>query len=209
MNFNKIHDFRKQFIANNKSKDHVVIEGNSNVLISAPHGVSQVRLGKYKLAEIGALAAALYLHKESNSYFIAKTQNNNDDANFDDKSLYKSSIEKLIKNKKVKYIIDIHGLSPKRDCDINLGTHLRNNIKTNEKIFNNLYEALVENGFVTKIDQPFMAGKQTICGSFANKLPKIWTLQIEINCAITNKKENVEKFKRLLTILKSWINSIQ
>ena len=79
----------------NKEKDHVVLKGKNNVLISAPHGVSQVRLGKYKYSEIGSLTTALYLFENSNCFLIAKTQNNNDDANFDEKSKYKNSIEKF------------------------------------------------------------------------------------------------------------------
>ena len=148
------------------------------------------------------------MHQQTNSWFIAKTKNNNDDANFDDKSLYKSSIEKLIKENKIKYVIDIHGLSAQRDCEINLGTHIGNNVKSNIKIFKNLYNALIENNFITQIDQPFMGGHKTIAGSMANKFSHIWTLQIEINSGITNKFENFEKFKKLLTILIDWINSI-
>ena len=209
MSFNKLHQNRKNFLEENKNKDHVVILGKNNILISAPHGVSQVRLGKYKFSEIGALATALALHEKTKSNLIAKTKNNNDDANFDDVSAYKSSIEKLIKENKIKYVIDFHGLSAKRDCDINLGTHLGNNIKTNEKIFDDLLNSLTENNFITKIDQPFMAGNKTISGSIANKFPNVWTLQIEINYGITNKAEQFKKLENLLNILTSWINSLK
>ncbi len=208
MSFNKLHNQRKLFINQNKENDHIVLKGKNNVLISAPHGVSQVRLGKYKYSEIGSLTTALYLFNNSNCYLIAKTQNNNDDANFDEKSKYKNSIEKLVQNNKIKYIIDIHGLSSKRDCDINLGTHLGQNIKTDEDLFNDLHKALLKNNFITQIDKPFMAGKNTISSSMVNINPNIWAIQIEINCAITNKKENYKKYKTLLNILCDWVNNI-
>lgn len=70
---------------------------------------------------MGSLATALYLQKETNSFLIAKTKNNNDDANFDEKSEYKDTIYSLIETKGIKYVIDFHGLAAKRDCDINLG----------------------------------------------------------------------------------------
>ena len=104
MSFNKLHNKRKLFMNQNKENDHIVLKGKNNVLISAPHGVSQVRLGKYKYSEIGSLTTALYLFENSNCFLIAKTQNNNDDANFDEKSKYKNSIEKLVENNKIKYI---------------------------------------------------------------------------------------------------------
>jgi N-formylglutamate amidohydrolase len=105
-------------------------------------------------------------------------------------------------------LIDFHGLASNRDCDINLGTHIGKNIHNNLDLFNNLNNLLINNGFNVSIDQPFMAGKQTISGSINNEF-NIWTLQIEINCAITNKKENFERYKKLLTILNNWINTIK
>ncbi|MBE5745774.1 MAG: hypothetical protein E7359_00590 [Clostridiales bacterium] len=208
MSFDKLHENRKNFINKNKNNDHIVLKGKNNVLISSPHGVSQIRLGKYKYCEIGSLTTALYLFENSNCFLIAKTQNNNDDANFDEKSKYKNSIENLIQNNKINYIVDIHGLASKRDCDINLGTHLGQNIKLNEKLFDNLYNSLVKNNFITKIDNPFMASYNTISSSMVNKYPNIWAIQIEINCAITNKKENYKKYKNLLNILRDWITNI-
>ena len=185
-----------------------MLVGNRDILISAPHGVSQVRLGKYKHCEIGSLTTAAYLQNETKCHLIAKTKNNSDDANFDENSKYKTSIKKLIQEKDIKYLIDIHGLASNRDCDINLGTHIGQNIKNDLDLFNNLYNSLISNSFNVSIDQPFMAGQQTISGSINNEF-NLWTLQVEINCAITNKKENFERYKKLLTILTNWIKTIK
>ena len=208
MGFDRLHNQRLLFIRQNKEKDHIVLKGENNVLISSPHGVSQVRLDKYKYSEIGSLTTALYLKDNSNCFLITKTKNNNDDVNFDRNSKYKNSIEKLILDNKIKYIIDFHGLSSKRDCDVNLGIHLGQNIKTDENLFMELYNSLLSHNFKTLIDKPFMAGGNTISGSMASKYPSIWAIQIEINCSITNKKENYERYKSLLVILKNWLNKI-
>jgi hypothetical protein len=208
LSFNKLHSDRKKLIDANKHKDHILLVGNRDILISAPHGVSQVRLGKYKHCEIGSLTTAVYLQNETECHLIAKTKNNSDDANFDENSKYKTSIKKLIQEKDIKYLIDIHGLASNRDCDINLGTHIGQNIKNDLDLFNNLYNSLISNSFNVSIDQPFMAGQQTISGSINNEF-NLWTLQVEINCAITNKKENFERYKKLLTILTNWIKTIK
>lgn len=208
MNLYNIHERRKGFINDNKNKDHAIITGNNNILISAPHGVSQVRLGRFKCAEIGSLATALRLKDTTDCYLIAKTKNNKDDANFDVKSKYKDSIRKLIKNNNIKYIIDFHGLAQNRECDVNLGTHLGKNIENNEIIFEALKKDLENNHFNVSVDQPFMGGNPTISGTMKNEFDHIWTLQIEINCGITNKKENFEKFKTLLLILQNWIKKL-
>ena len=208
LTYNKFVSDRKKFLEENKTKDHVVVEGCNSVLISAPHGVPQVRLGKNKVHEIGALAAALYLKDKTKSFFIAKTKCNNDDANFDENSKYKNSIRKLIKDKNIKYIIDFHGLASNRECDVNLGIHLGENIKNDIELFNKLNEDLISNGFSVSIDQPFMGGAKTISGSMIKEFENIWTLQVEINCGITNKKENFERNNKLLKVFTNWINGI-
>jgi len=208
LTFNKFNDYRKAFLSENKNLDHVIIEGANNILISAPHGVQQVRLGKYKAPEIGALATALFLQNQTNSFLIAKTKCNNDDVNFDDNSAYKENIKKLIKKHNIKYILDFHGLASFRDCDINLGIHLGENIKNNVELFNSLNGLLEKNGFKVSIDQPFMAGAKTISGSMANEFKDIWTIQIEINCNISNKKNYFASNKKLLQTLTHWIQSI-
>ena len=206
--FKSLHKNRILFIEKNKNKDHAIISGINNFLISAPHGVSQVRLGKLKHSEIGSLTTALQLQKDNDCYLIAKTKNNYDDANFDEVSKYKNSIKNLIKNKDIKYLIDIHGLASSRECDINLGTHLGKNIKSNIDVFNNLQQSLQNAGFKVAIDQPFMAGSRTISGSINNEF-NIWTIQIEINSSITNKKENFNRFKILLQTLNNWLQNIK
>lgn len=206
--FKQLHNERMNFLVINKNKDNVVINGNNNILLSAPHGVSQVRLGKPKHSEIGSLTTALFLQKHTDSFLIAKTKNNCDDANFDEKSRYKENLINLIKQHKIKYLIDIHGLAPNRECDINLGTHLGKNIISNVDLLDDLQQRLFDNNFIVSIDQPYMAGSHTLSGSINNQF-NIWTLQIEINCSITNRKENFDRYKVLLTILTDWIKSIK
>lgn len=206
--FEKLNFDRKEFIKKNCEKDHVVVLRDSNVLISVPHGVSQVRLGKFKVSEIGSLTTALFLKNTTKCSLIAKTKNNNDDANFDENSSYKEAIIKLIENGKIKFIIDLHGLASVREIDVNLGTFLGLNIKNNELILNRLCEDLTKSGFSISIDQPFMAGGRTIAGWFSKNYSDLWTIQLEINCSLTNKKENFKRYNKLLNILKKWIEFI-
>ena len=206
ISFDRLHANRRDFVEKNKLKDHMVLEGSSPVLISAPHGISQVRLGKLKVPEIGSLATALFLKSNTNSHLIAKTKNNNDDANFDEESSYKSQAIKIIKSKNIRFVLDIHGLAAHRDCDINLGTHLGNNIASNKRAYVALAKLLEDAGFVVSVDQPFMAAACTISSSIKKVFPEVWTIQIEVNCKISNRKENFEKYKKLLSALLAWCN---
>lgn len=207
--FNQIHNKRIEFLRDKSSKDHVIIQGNNNVIISAPHGVDQVRLGRHKVREIGSIATSLFLQEQTNCYLIAKTKNNYDDANFDKKSSYKQDLLRCIEKNNIKYVVDIHGLAEKRGIDVNFGTHLGQNIKADESAFENLYNAFIKNNFVISIDQPFMGGGNTISHFIQKTKTDVFSLQIEINCAITNKKENFNKYQCLLKILVDWINHLK
>ena len=208
INFEKIHNERRAFLKDHKKEDYVAIEGDNNILISAPHGVFQTRLGKKKVCEPGSLTTALYLSKKTHTYFIAKTKNNCDDANFDKKSPYKNEIKRLIKHCGVKYVLDFHGLAKKREMDINLGTDYGKNTMCNKVALDKLVGALNDNGFNVQIDIPFRGGGNTISG-FSHLMGKdVFSIQIEINCGITNEYKNRKKFFCLLDVLENWIESL-
>lgn len=207
--FEKLVAERDSFLNDNANLDHVVITGNNNILISAPHGVEQTRNGKSKVYEPGSVTTGLYLQKQTGSFFIAKTKNNNDDANYDEQSSYKDSIKDLIRADKIKYIIDLHGLAETRECEINLGISGGKNVSNNIELFNDLSTSLMASGFNVFIDEPFSGGDKTISGSLKNEFCDIWTIQIEIRCDITNKKENFEHYKTLLKVLENWMGKIQ
>ena len=207
--FEKLVAERDFFLNDNANLDHVVITGNNKILISAPHGVEQTRNGKSKVYEPGSVTTGLYLQKQTGSFFIAKTKNNNDDANYDEQSSYKDSIKDLIRADKIKYIIDLHGLAETRECEINLGISGGKNVSNNIELFNDLNTSLMASGFNVLIDEPFSGGDKTISGSLKNEFFDIWTIQIEIRCDITNKKENFEHYKTLLKVLENWMGKIQ
>lgn len=205
MNFYKLDRIRKCFTHDNNDHDHVFYLTNSRVLISAPHAVSQVRLGKQKVAEIGSLRTVLWLANESNVSYIVKTKNNFDDANWDIVSKYKDEVWKIVKCNNVEYVLDFHGLAAERECDIDLGTDLGLNIEKDIKAFDWLLNALTNSGFRVSIDQPFKAGNNTVSWSTKKKFKDIWTCQVEINTRITNRPENFDKFRKMIEIFSDFI----
>lgn len=205
LTFQSINNERLKFLKKYQNQDHQIIIGENNILISAPHGVSQVRLGKRKFKEIGSLNVALALQNLTGSFLIAKTQNNYDDANFDQICEYKDDIDRLIVDHNIKYILDIHGLAVSRPCDVNLGINFGKNIETDVAAFDMLAKFLKNNNFEVSIDQPFSGGLNTVAGSTKTKHPNVWTIQLEINSSLTIYPENFERLKLLINILVNWI----
>lgn len=209
MNYTEFRNLRLDFLKVNKNKDHAIILGANNILLSSPHGVSQVRLGKRKVQESGSLCFALLIQKLTNCNLIAKTKNNYDDANFDPACEYRFSLDKLILKQNTNFVIDFHGIASYREMDINLGTNIGRNIETDLKIFDELVNRLKAENFTLSIDQPFSGDIDTIAGSTKHKHPSLWTIQIEINSAITNNKQNFKKCLNLARIIAEWLENIK
>lgn len=204
-NFREYDKQRKRFLKINSKESFVIEEGEVPFFVSAPHGVSQVRLGKPKYREPGSLAVALELKKRTDAFLIAKTKNCNDDANFDAVSPYKEELKRQIKNQKIKYLIDLHGLKKTRKIDINIGTNFGQNIKKNEKLFDFLLNGFKQRNFNVSVDQPFSGDVDTVAGNVAKNCG-IWTVQIEINCKYTNEKRYEQRLIDILEIIKQTID---
>ena len=201
---------RHDFLREHKDKDHVILIGEDKpIILSAPHGVTQWREGKIKLAEPGTINTALHLNKICNCHTIIKTKNNHDDANYDPVSEYKTALEKFIQENNIKYVIDLHSLAPHRKCDINVGVDGGKLVETNPNLYRKFVKNLCDAGFNVYIDVPFYGAPRTIAGSLKKKFKNIWAIQLEINSKIAWYEEGFEKYKKLLDTLATFIVSLE
>lgn len=203
-NFKKFDAARKNFLKANKDESFVIIEGNIPFILSAPHGVSQVRLGKNKFRERGSLALALEVQKRTGAHLIAKTKNCGDDANFDEICPYKEELKRYIKEKNIKFLIDFHGMKKERPIHVNIGTNFGRNVQANVFLLDYLIEKLKQEKFITEIDNPFVGNRNTVAGTIAEKLG-IWTIQLEVNYEITNDNHFLIVLERLIKCLQETI----
>ncbi len=188
--------------------DCVYFLGDSDILFSMPHAVNQTRLGKRKYPEPGTVGVGLTLADRLNASYIVKTMNNFDDANFDEKCNYRDKIKYILSVKGIKYLIDIHGLSKSRECDINLGINYGANIQNNVLLYDKLERELRRAGFNVTIDNPFSAPTRTISGYFAEHY-SLWTIQLEINSKITNESKYIKEFNTLIDVLTNVLKSLE
>ena len=159
----------------------VLLEGTGRVMVSAPHSVGQTRNGRAKISEPQTGTLARMLHDELNCPVIFKTKNCGDDANFDAVSPYKEALAEYVKRCGIKFLLDLHQLSPKRDVQINLGTGRGKNVARAEYV-----EAAVNafcNHGICKIgiDTPFAAACPNTVSSYISRTCGIPCMQIEIH----------------------------
>ncbi len=180
------------------------IKLGNNILLSAPHAVSQTRNGNIKSAEAKTFNLIQTVADLTGASLIAKTCNDGDDANFDYNSNYRNKIASMLETKQVKYIIDVHCLKSERSQQINIGTNNGFNVVGNFSLLERIQQLFKNNNLTTTIDYPFVASSRTIAGFFS-KTYNVFTLQIEINSGL------FDTDKQLLNLINAFtqiVNSI-
>ena len=186
------------------------------VIFSCPHAVKQIRNGKEKVADIntGPLGKAL---NQLGYTTLIKTNTFNDDANYDKTSKYKEFLSKFIKQTKTKFLIDLHGMSSKRNISLCLGTGFGTNYNHKNSLTPHFINCANANGLdcsTIGIDFPFFASERTV-SRYINKTNKIQTLQIEINSALFNDEDKLisliktlDEFCKKILLINSFIPEI-
>lgn len=187
--------------------DFIILNGNKKIMFSAPHSVEQTRDGKIKFSEpeTGEIAKELNL---LGFPCIIKTKNNNDDANFDEFSLYRNELISYIKENKIIALIDLHEMASYREQNICLGTGgeeclnlLGDHIK--EQKLQEYFSSYFKN---VTINKPFGAKYPFTVSRYISQNCNIPCVQVEINCKLfvnklTTLKEIAKIFEGATNIL--------
>lgn len=158
-----------------------ILSGSKKILISAPHAVEQTRDDKIKYAEkeTGDLAKML---NRLGYPTIFKTENLNDDANWDLDHPYKQTLLKFCKGNNISFVLDLHQLSDKREMDFCLGTgdEQNRNLLNHKEIVDLTKNCAKENHFDLRINTPYSASSVRTVSGFcsSNNIP---AMQLEIN----------------------------
>ena len=97
-------------------------EGESPVLITAPHATAQMREGKSKWADAGTGALARMIHRLANTSILYTTRRSPKDPNFYDDCDFKKALADYLDRRKPILVLDLHASSAHRPYDIDFGT---------------------------------------------------------------------------------------
>lgn len=161
-----------------------LVGGQGAVMVSAPHSVAQTRRGKIKCAEPQTGVLARLLHDDMHCPVIYKTGNCTDDANYDKTSPYKDALVSYIESNGIRFLIDLHQLSPKRDVGIDFGTAGFKNIYDLELLNILLGEFSMQDIGRIQIDVPFSASCPNTIATYTHNRCNIQSVQIEINSGL-------------------------
>lgn len=194
-----------------------ILKNKSKIIISAPHTVKHIREWEILPQDLLTWWLALYLWKRLNIPVIYSTSYKVWDPNFDEnnKSEYKQTLAKYIKENNIKLLIDLHGCWSFRDFSIELGTWWEwnpnllwqlNVLNTIEKSLKDSLKAYIQRTgkSITK-NSIFSASRETTVSAFISKECKIPTIQVEINKEL----RDMDNLKNLSLLINSIENMLQ
>ncbi|MBQ3494486.1 MAG: ATP-grasp domain-containing protein [Clostridia bacterium] len=192
-----------------KKNGFIFLEGDKKILVSAPHAVEQTRDGVNKFAEPETALFAKILNQKGYPTII-KSENVGDDANYDLDSPYKTFLYDYCKNNKVKFVLDLHQLSAKREMHFCLGTgdDADRNLIGHKVLAQKIKEIATNCGFVCEINNPYKASSErTISGFCLTK--NIPSMQLEINSKLVSSYYNATQFDDVASFLEQIIEVIE
>jgi hypothetical protein len=173
----------------------VVIERESPVLLSAPHGAICLRNNQKELwheEDEYTAGMALLLGELCNTSVIAttwKTIDSDPNYHFEEESPYKRKIRRLVKDNKIKWVIDLHGagsasttLKPKKLIDIGTRKELKSfNPKAVQFLKEKISEKLGDKNFINENAFPAYCTKTKMSvTAFCHKILYVEAMQLEM-----------------------------
>lgn len=183
------------------SSDFIILKGNIPILFSAPHTMIQRKdSGNIKLNEPYTKAIALYIHQYLNTYAMVKIKDTGLDPNKDNHDEYKKELLKIVKEKEIKLVIDLHGSKEDRNFDIEFGT--LNNLSADFSTIKELEKAFIENDIknITH-NTTFKGGAIT---QYLYNLKDVDVIQLEINRKYRD-PNNLELLEKVIHSLMKFI----
>lgn len=180
-----------------------VIEGNKNILISCAHSIDQVRKGMLKPRELYSGALCKLIQEYTDCYAIYKYHNDGIDDNFVLHTKYKERIGKLVEEKNISLVIDIHGMVGSkskrfRGYHVELGTDDGRNLLGKNYISKDMKNSFNKYGVDrVVIDKQFKASRNHTIAKYVSTNYNVAAVQVEISGDFRNaanyKIENIEK----------------
>jgi len=185
-----------------------IIDGRIPVVISAPHATMPFRDGKYRFSDGGGTAAlAIELGALTAAHVIFTTYRSPSDPNYYDDNDYKRALAKLLVTSQARILLDIHGSSPKRPYDVDIGTMDGASLLGHDAWADQLEIVLRKNGLIAISNNFFSAAKNQTVTKFA-AAHQVPALQLEINATWLLPAESdlgAHRFAQLLESLDEFI----
>jgi hypothetical protein len=114
-------DIRYQEYASDYEPEYLHVSGTLPILISAPHGAAHTRNGDKEEDEYTAGLARL-VGSRTGAHVIYARRKSRTDPNADFDAPYKKSLQQIVHDNKINFVVDLHGANVDRDFGVAIGT---------------------------------------------------------------------------------------
>ncbi|GAB6151942.1 hypothetical protein JCM17380_06920 [Desulfosporosinus burensis] len=199
VNVERVHFYKTDKRVNPKQEDPFWFSiGNLPVLVSAPHAVRHFRHKKIKMSDQYTGSIVYLLNQLTGCHAIAATKLYGGDPNIDSPCIFKEKISEIVRQEKIKLVLDIHGAAREREFDIDFGTDDGRTLLGKDSLLETLKRNIQAFGFNKISYNHFSAsGKNTIANFVASEL-KIPAVQVEINKQYRVPAQNPQGFHRII-----------
>jgi hypothetical protein len=159
------------------------VPGTIPVLVSAPHGTKHYRAaeGRWRSEDAYTSSLAVELGRLTGAHVLYARNKAPEDANNDTDGAYKEFLERLVKEKGIKFILDLHGAEGDRPFNVDIGVRESAVAACSCPTYREIV-AKTFSGFGSELfNQQFPASSEGTITSFARNKLGIEAAQIEIN----------------------------
>ncbi|HBW38242.1 MAG TPA: hypothetical protein DEF89_24425, partial [Desulfosporosinus sp.] len=199
VNVERVHFYKTDKRVNPKQEDPFWFSiGNLPVLVTAPHAVRHFRHKKIKMSDQYTGSIVYLLNQLTGCHAITATKLYGGDPNIDSPCIFKEKISEIVRQEKIKLVLDIHGAAREREFDIDFGTDNGRTLLGKDSLLETLKRNIQAFGFNKISHNHFAAsGKNTITNFVASEL-KIPAVQVEINKQYRVPAQNPQGFHRII-----------
>ena len=182
-----------------RCEENIFLEGGIPVLVTCPHSTAHTRMGKLKRHEFYTAALGAVLHLVLGCHFLYANREQDTDPNYYDDCGFKTTLGKILSEKKIDLVVDIHGTGNERPEDLfpGVGTE-KEFLLSSPDVLDNFYMSAREHEIAAGGTDIFPATRQKTVAKFAANRFSVPAIQIEISDRLRMPWRREKEFRRLI-----------
>lgn len=189
-------------------EETVFLEGEIPVLVTCPHSTVHVRMGKPKRHEFYTAALGTILHSALGCHCLYANRRQETDPNYSDDCGFKDSVGKILSERKIELVVDLHGTGNERHEDLFPGVGEDGEFLLGKAdILDGFYASAEKRGIRAGGPDVFPAARQMTVAKFAARRFSVPAVQVEISDRMRMPKVREERFRNLVGFLLDFIGN--
>lgn len=192
-----------------RSEENIFLEGTVPVLVTCPHSTAHTRMGKLKRHEFYTAALGAVLHLVLGCHCLYANREQGTDPNYYDDCGFKAVLGRVLSERKIDLVVDIHGTGNERPEDLFPGVgDEREFLLSALDVLDKFYLVAEEHGITTGSADIFPAARQMTVAKFAAKRFSVPAIQIEISDRLRMPWRREDEFRRLIGFILGFVEKV-